>query len=207
VSFRITDFLEAIKGDEYEYLFFVALLTGMRKGEVMGLTWDVVDFARGTILINKQLQRPRVGDGTCQLVSTKNGKSRKLKPAKEVMNALYRVKKQQMTWQLKNGESFQNSMNLVFTHELGGYLNPNTVYNHFKEIVKRIGAPELRFHDMRHSYAVASLQIGDDVKTVQSNLGHATAAFMLDVYGHVTDQMKEESANRMERFIHIVKGA
>lgn len=60
---------------------------------------------------------------------------------------------------------------------------------------------------MRHSYAVASLQIGDDVKTVQNNLGHATAAFTLDVYGHVTDQMKEESANRMERFIHIVKGA
>ena len=98
-------------------------------------------------------------------------------------------------------------MNLVFTHELGGYLNPNTVYNHFKEIVKKIGEPGLRFHDMRHSYAVAALQIGDDVKTVQNNLGHATAAFTLDVYGHVTDQMKEESANRMERFIHIVKGA
>ena len=54
---------------------------------------------------------------------------------------------------------------------------------------------------------MAALQIGDDVKTVQNNLGHATAAFTLDVYGHVTDQMKEESANRMERFIHIVKGA
>ena len=206
-QYMITDFLEAIKGDEYEYLFFVALFTGMRKGEVMGLTWDAVDFARGTVLINKQLQRPRVGDGTCQLVSTKNGKARKLKPAKEVMNVLYRVKKQQMAWQLKNGECFQNPMNLVFTHELGGYLNPNTVYNHFKEIVKKIGAPEVRFHDMRHSYAVAALQIGDDVKTVQTNLGHATAAFTLDVYGHVTDQMKEESANRMERFIHIVKGA
>ena len=62
-------------------------------------------------------------------------------------------------------------------------------------------------HGMRHSYAVAALQIGDDVKTVQNNLGHATAAFTLDVYGHVTDQMKEKSANRMERFIHIVKGA
>lgn len=95
----------------------------------------------------------------------------------------------------------------MFTHELGEYLNPNTVYNHFKEIVARIGAPEVRFHDMRHSYAVAALQAGDDVKTVQGNLGHATAAFTLDVYGHVTDQMKEESANRMERFIHSVRSA
>ena len=86
-------------------------------------------------------------------------------------------------------------------------LNPHTLQSFYKEIVKKIGAPEVRFHDMRHSYAVAALQIGDDVKTVQTNLGHATAAFTLDVYGHVTDQMKEESANRMERFIHIVKGA
>ena len=60
---------------------------------------------------------------------------------------------------------------------------------------------------MRHSYAVAALQAGDDIKTVQTNLGHATAAFTLDVYGHVTDQMKEESANRMERFIHSVRTA
>ena len=60
---------------------------------------------------------------------------------------------------------------------------------------------------MRHSYAVAALQVGDDVKTVQGNLGHATAAFTLDVYGHVTDQMKDEIANRMERFIQRVRTA
>ena len=60
---------------------------------------------------------------------------------------------------------------------------------------------------MRHSYAVAALQAGDDVKTVQDNLGHATAAFTLDVYGHVTERMKEESANRMDHFIHSVRGA
>ena len=204
---RITDFLEAIRGNQFEYLFFVTLFTGMRKGEVLGLTWNVVDFARGTILIDKQLQRPREGDGKCILVTTKNSKSRKLKPAREVMNVLYRVKKQQMTWQLEHGECFQNPMNLVFTNEFGGYLNPNMVYNHFKEVVAQIGAPEVRFHDMRHSYAVAALQAGDDVKTVQGNLGHATAAFTLDVYGHVTDHMKEESANRMERFIHSVRTA
>lgn len=206
-QYMISDFLEEIKGDEYEHLFFVTLFTGLRKGEVLGLTWDAVDFSRGTLLIDKQLQRPREGDGRCKLVTTKNGKARKLKPAKEVMNVLYRVKKQQQSWQLQHGECFQNPMNLVFTHELGEYLNPNTVYNHFKEIVARIGAPEVRFHDMRHSYAVAALQAGDDVKTVQGNLGHATAAFTLDVYGHVTDQMKEESANRMERFIHSVRSA
>ena len=56
-------------------------------------------------------------------------------------------------------------------------------------------------HGLRHSYAVASIKSGDDIKTVQENLGHATASFTLDVYGHVTDQMKRDSAARMEKFI------
>ena len=71
-------------------------------------------------------------------------------------------------------------------------------------MVTELGMPNVRFHDLRHSYAVASLRSGDDVKTVQENLGHATAAFTLDTYGHVTERMKAESANRMEAFIHSV---
>ena len=71
-------------------------------------------------------------------------------------------------------------------------------------LAAEIGSPETRFHDLRHSYAVVSIQSGDDIKTVQENLGHATAAFTLDVYGHVTEQMKKESAARMDRFIQSV---
>ena len=70
--------------------------------------------------------------------------------------------------------------------------------------MEEIGSPETRFHDLRPSYAVASIRSGDDIKTVQDNLGHATAAFTLDVYGHVTQQMKQESANRMEQFFKAV---
>jgi integrase len=65
--------------------------------------------------------------------------------------------------------------------------------------------PEERFHDLRHSFAVACLQNGDDVKTVQENLGHATASFTLDVYGHVTDRMKQASAQRMEEYFSKLK--
>ncbi len=61
-----------------------------------------------------------------------------------------------------------------------------------------------RFHELRHTYAVMSLQNGDDVKTVQENLGHATAAFTLDVYGHVSERMKEASAQRMQQYIEAM---
>lgn len=67
-----------------------------------------------------------------------------------------------------------------------------------------MGIPDVRFHDLRHSYAVAAIRSGDDIKTVQGNLGHATASFTLDVYGHVIDQMKRESANRMQQYIQRV---
>ena len=70
--------------------------------------------------------------------------------------------------------------------------------------MEEIVSPETCFHDLRHSYAVASIQSGDDIKTVQENLGYATAAFTLDVYGHVTEKMKRESAARMEAFIQTV---
>ena len=72
-------------------------------------------------------------------------------------------------------------------------------------MVASIGRPDARFHDLRHSCAVAAIKGGDDIKTVQS-MGHATAAFTLDVYGHVTDQMKQASAARMEKFIQSVSG-
>ena len=94
---------------------------------------------------------------------------------------------------------------LVFTNEIGGHLVAGTVYKNFKKIAANTGIDSTRFHDLRHSYAVAALQSGDDVKTVQENLGHHSAAFTLDVYGHVTEKMKRESAARMESFIKGIK--
>ena len=70
-----------------------------------------------------------------------------------------------------------------------------------QKVLASAGIEKHRFHDLRHTYAVNSLRSGDDVKTVQTNLGHHTAAFTLDKYGHVTETMRKESAERMERFI------
>ena len=75
------------------------------------------------------------------------------------------------------------------------------VYNHLKKILESIGLGSVRFHDLRHCYAAISLQNGDDIKTVSENLGHATVAFTLDVYGHVTEKMKKDSADRMQAYI------
>jgi len=201
----IRRFMEAVKGHRFELLYLVTLFTGMRQGEVLGLTWDCVDFARGQIIINKQLQGFRDGKGTYLLLPTKNSKGRVITPASYVMDLLHRQQERQAEWKLLAGPAWENS-GLVFTNELGRHLMPHVIYKAFKKVAASIGCADTRFHDLRHSYAVAAIKSGDDIKTVQGNLGHATAAFTLDVYGHVTEQMRQASANRMEKFIQGVSG-
>lgn len=200
-------FLKAIRRHRYEILFTVALFTGMREGEILGLTWDCVDFECGLLLVNKQLQlHQETGMEPYKLVSPKNGKSRTVAAAPSVMAQLKRHRSIQAQQRLQAGSSWNNPDNLVFTDSIGGHLTKSSVYRDFKSVAKSIGRPDARFHDLRHSYAVAALRSGDDIKTVQNNLGHATAAFTLDVYGHVTDSMRKESAAHMEKFIQSVSG-
>ena len=199
---QVHDFLQEAQNDEYYgTILRVILFTGLREGEALGLTWDCVNFKYGTVVINKQLQRRPQDDGGPQLTPTKNGKSRTLRPAKSVMNLLkIRYTEQVMqskragdAWEAWRNES-EHSKALVFTNEVGHHLQPKRVYLHFKKIADEIGAQDARVHDLRHTYAVLSLQNGDDVKT-------ASAAFTLDVYGHVSDRMQRASADRMEEYI------
>lgn len=197
-------FVKAIQGHEHEIVFLVTLFTGMRQGEVLGLSWDCVDFDKGTLNINKQLQKAPGGGSTYSLTSPKNGKGRIITPAPFVMDLLRKQRRRQAEWQLKAGPVWENGWNLVFTNMVGDHLMPHTVYHNFKRVVASIGQPNARFHDLRHTYAVNSIRAGDDIKTVQMNLGHHTAAFTLDQYVHVTEQMNKESADRMQQFINMI---
>ena len=204
---QITKLIKALKGHKYENLILTTLFTGLREGEVCGLQWECVNLETGTILVDKQLQSLRKsvrGNGDkYALVPTKNGKERHLTIAPFVVELLKKEKAKQDANRAYYEDLYEES-GLVFTDESGHRITPQAAYRAFKLVVTELGMPQARFHDLRHSYAVASLRSGDDAKTVQENLGHATAAFTLDVYGHVTEQMKTESANRMQAFIQSV---
>ncbi len=197
-------FLRAIKGDEYELPLFVALFTGLRQGELLGLTWDCVDFEKGTLLINKQHNRAK-GEKEFHFSPLKNSRPRSLTAASAVMDALREQQRRQAQWATELGSAWDNSKNLVFTTQTGRYINNKTLWMNFKRIVTELGMPDLRFHDLRHTFSINSLQAGDDIKTVQENLGHATASFTLATYAHATLGMKRESANRMDAFIRSVQ--
>ena len=196
---QIETFMKLIEGDEEWYdFFYTEIITGMRQGELLGLAWECVDFQTGIITVKQQLQ---CKDGNYFLETPKSGKNRTILPAPIVMDALRNQLERQQKEQEQAGKMWDNQFNLVFTDALGKYLVRRTVVKHFKKISQRAGiSDDARFHDLRHSFAVSSLYAGDDIKTVQANLGHATAQFTLDVYGHVTQKMRQDSANRMQKF-------
>ncbi len=204
---QIGRLMQALEGHKYENLILTTLFTGMRQGEVCGLQWDCVDLTIGSICIDKQLQSLRQcvrgEQEKYALLPTKSGKERNITIAPYVADMLRQEMRKQFANRKRYGADYEES-GFVFTDELGHRITPQAAYRAFKLVVTELGLPNVRFHDLRHSYAVASLKSGDDVKTVQENLGHATAAFTLDVYGHVTDKMKKDSANRMEAFIQSV---
>ena len=204
---QIAALLKALKGHKYENLILTALFTGLREGEVCGLQWDCVNLESGAILVDKQLQNIRKsvrGDrDKYVLVPTKNGKERTITAAPFVMDLLWKTKQAQDANRKDFGSDFIEN-GLVFTDEIGNRVTPQALYRAFKLVVTELNMKDVRFHDLRHSYAVVSLKSGDDVKTVQENLGHATASFTLDTYGHVTEKMKKDSADRMQAFIKSV---
>ena len=195
--------LKTAKGGDMEYLITVALFTGCRLSELLGLTWDAVDFKQGTITINKQLARPE-HRGATPFLSPKNGKTRTITPASSVMTALKNQKRRQMKQQLKVGPLWDNQYHMVFTTEIGEPLDQWKAEKGFSAVLDAAGLVGVRFHDLRHTYAVNAIRAGDDIKTIQGNLGHASAVFTLDRYGHFTERMKQDSAARMEGFMKSV---
>lgn len=200
---QVADFLKEIQDHPHEYLYKITLFTGLREGEVLGLTWDCLDFNRGSLLIKQQLRREQQKGGKYYFSPPKNGKCRVLTLAPSVVRLFRWQKLKQNCQRLEAGEVWTEN-NLIFSNQTGGFLSYRTVYDCFKRVMAKIGSPTTRFHDLRHTYAVLAIKSGDDIKTVQENLGHATAAFTLDVYGHVTAQMRQDSADRMEQVIRSI---
>ncbi|MBR5345857.1 MAG: site-specific integrase [Clostridia bacterium] len=194
---------EVLRGEEFEALFMTDIFTGLRSGELIGLTWDCVDFDHGIIRVEKQLCQVRQKGLQFYFGTLKNGKTRIIEPAPFVMEILKKHRAEQER-RKKNAGDFWNEgefPNLVFTHADGSHLNQWFVCRTFQSYLVKAGLPHHRMHDLRHTFAVNSIMAGDDIKTIQENMGHYSAAFTLDRYGHVTDTMRHQSSNRMQAFI------
>ena len=186
-------FLTAIKADEFWYdFFYTELTTGLRRDEICGLKWENFDSKAGTLKICRTIRTEKGGALEAGDTKTYAGKRTILLP-RSTIQLLQKRKETALTQWI-----FPDLLNPKKP------TRPTDAYRQLKKLLAEAGLPSIRFHDFRHSYAVAAIKSGDDTKTVHENLGHATATFTLDVYGHVTAQMRRESASRMEQFIQSV---
>lgn len=199
---NLRTFMEMIKGNRCEDMLLVAVFTGMRESEIIGLSWDCIDFERKQIRIYRQLSKERKKGGVYVFSDLKNKTARSFSAADIVFDALMRVRQAQEVQKETCPDAWENPHNLVFTDARGKHICTNTLYMNFKRIVREMGMPDVRFHDLRHTFATLSIEAGNDIKTISTSLGHATTAFTMDVYGHVSDRMQRESAQRMQAYLN-----
>lgn len=198
---QIAAFVEAAHTSLYYAPLACCLFLGLREGEVLGLAWEHIDFENRKINVCQQLQREKTKGGKLYLMdSTKNGKSRVLDVPDFLIDILKEAQRRQLLAQIAAGPAWCNTWGLCFTNKIGEPITPKVLFDQFKKLAAAAGIPNARVHDLRHTNATLALVNGDDVKTVQANMGHATAAFTLQRYVHATEQMKRDSANRMQRF-------
>lgn len=199
----VAKLIETTGNHKFRLIYLITLFTGLRQGEILGLSWDNINWNDHILMIRQQLSKNRETREYC-IDTPKHRKVRSIVVADAVMDLLREQKEIQLQMKAAAGERWSNPWNLVFTREDGSCLRMVTVYKNYKKIVCRIDHGEQRFHDLRHSFASNSLENGDDVKTVQENLGHHSAAFTLKQYGHVKKTMAIASAQRMEIYIQSV---
>ncbi len=200
---EVGQFMGLAEDDQYYLMMRLDFFTGLRESELIGLSWDCVDFDKHTLRVYRQFVRIASGPdkGKMMYMPLKNGKERTITLTTSALNVLKEAKRRQSEMRLRAGSSWENEHNMISTRENGRFVRFKTLYIHFKAIVKKMGRPEVRFHDIRHTFATLSLQSHVDPKTLSEALGHATVAFTLDVYGHCNEDMKQQAADKLEQLI------
>lgn len=188
----------------YYVAFYLDISTGMRRGELLGLTWDKINFQERTIEIKQQVINGL--DNTPIITGLKTSKSRRtVKIDIDTASILkFHQKKQEnhkkmigLYHEKDNPTGLYHNNNLVFCTDDGRPINPRTFTKHFSWVLKKAGLSGTRLHDLRHLHATIALENGADLKTVSSNLGHSTIKTTGDTYAHVTEKMKDSVAEKV----------
>lgn len=179
---QLQAFLAEAKATEVYEMYYIELATGLRRGELLGLKWEDIDWKNGVIRVRRQIARV---DGRIVEAPLKTKNSyRTVTISLQAVEVLKQQKE-------KTNDQY------VFPSPNGGPISPDSVNNMLKRVLERAGIPKVRFHDLRHTFATLALQNGIDIKTVSSMLGHFSAGFTLDTYAHVTTAAQKEAAETM----------
>ena len=187
---QMDTFLAAVDGNEiWRDFFYTELTTGLRLGEICGLMWSDFDGRKGTLSVTRTLHKETGGRLVAGDTKTYAGTRKILLPSSTAERLADRKKRSYSQW--------------IFPNPLRpeAPLNPSTAYRQLKKILQEAGLPEIRFHDLRHTFATHAMASGVDAKTLSGILGHTKASFTLDTYTHTTGDMQKRAAEIVGGFL------
>ena len=188
---EIRALLDATKSQKYRTLFLTAVMTGARQGEIVGLKWSDVDLNKKQLHVKRTFNHAR-------FFTPKTKGSIRAIDLSPVM--IIELKK----WKLASGG---HDDGLVFPTETGTPIEAGKlIVRYFKPALKAAGLPNIRFHDLRHTYASLMIEQGENIKYISSQLGHASTTITLDIYSHLMKSENQEAALRLENTIFETTG-
>ncbi|MFJ3616337.1 tyrosine-type recombinase/integrase [Streptomyces hydrogenans] len=188
-------FLQAASGDRLLALYELALRTGLRKGELLGLRWEDLDLDSGTASVRRSLQRTQNG-GLTSLPTKTRASERRIALPTECIHSLKSHQERQQEQRQAAGTGWTDS-GLVFTTPTGRPLDPTNLTRSFGRLLHRAGLRRIRFHDLRHSTATLLLEQGVDLVVIKELLGHAHIGVTAGVYAHVRLRLQRQAINTL----------
>jgi integrase len=189
-----------ISGSRLEALYYLAVTTGLRQAEILGLKWPDLDKEKGTLRVQRQLQRV-FGKGLT-FTELKTASSRRLIVVGPMtLGKLIEHKDRQDVENIGFGEKWL-TLGLIFTKPNGSPIGPRCIIRDFKSIIQKAELPDIRFHDLRHTAATLMLQCEVHPKVVQEMLGHSSIKITLDTYSHVLPAMQYEAARKLDELLN-----
>ena len=188
-------FKEYIRGHRLEVLIITAVVTGMRRGELLSLRWSDIDFKRQILQVTHTVDR-FTGHGYVQGEPKSDAGLRSIRFPDFLLDMLKEHHKAQL--EQKSQREKWEDRDLVFPNSRGGYLHPNHMGEAFKKLLEEARLPLIRFHDLRHSAATILLSMGVNIKVIQELLGHSDIAITLRVYGHLLPSMQQEAVDKWD---------
>lgn len=193
---EVAYFLEQVEGHPWRALWHLAVSTGARRGELLGLRWKDVDLPAEKVAFRRSLT---VVDGIARLLGTKTARSRVLTIGTSVVNALRRRRDEQQRHRQAAADDWCDQWGLVFTEPDGAYLGANRVTQTFRRLVESVGdLPVIHLHILRHTHASLLLEQGTPIKLISNRLGHSSYSMTMDTYAHLMPAMDQDAADRLD---------
>lgn len=198
-SSQANQFLDSTKDKRYFCVYAIALFTGMRQGEILGLRWKDIDFDKKIITVRQTLAHygKTLKSGTKTIAGERN-----ISMPEQLLTILKKHRKQYAAFKVATVDFVDEDL-VIYNLKNGGTVFPSNLTKAYIKDVKRSGLPHIRFHDLRHTHATMLIEKNLNVKVISERLGHSKVGITLDIYSHVLPSMQQEVADKLDEIISL----